>query len=343
MANPSPLINPAALNAEAARLSALLASDPKAAKVGAEQILRVAPRDPRALLIVGSAHRRLGDPRAAVSVLQPLAKAYPHARPHRLRTRPRPRCRRARRAGDRRPAPGGRRQTGSGRSLARPRRAAFRAGRSGRSERRLRSSRPRDDQAPGPCARRGCAVRRTLFGGGDHPSRPPHHASARPRGPAPQWPKSTFERGRFIDAETLLESALSMDPSTLGNPLQSRQRPRPATEGGRRSSPPGNSPRAGPDRSGHTQPDGRLPWSGGRDRTVAGALRSPVGRGAWPAEDLAQSRTRIALDRPARGRPPPPTVAASPSPRTSAKPTGASPISRPLPSRPKRRWPWQRC
>ena len=70
---------PAALNAEVARVSAILAADPDAARAGAEAILRVSPRDPRALLIVGSAHRRLGDARAALKVLEPLAKAYPRA------------------------------------------------------------------------------------------------------------------------------------------------------------------------------------------------------------------------------------------------------------------------
>jgi tetratricopeptide (TPR) repeat protein len=78
-AAPSTLTTPAALNAEVARASAILASDPAGARSAAEAILRVAPRDPRALLIVGSAHRRLGDARAALKVLEPLAKAYPRA------------------------------------------------------------------------------------------------------------------------------------------------------------------------------------------------------------------------------------------------------------------------
>ncbi len=42
-------------------------------------MLKVAPRDPRALLILGSAHRRLGDFSAALKVLEPLARAYPRA------------------------------------------------------------------------------------------------------------------------------------------------------------------------------------------------------------------------------------------------------------------------
>ena len=69
----------AALNAEVARASEILGSDPAAALASAQRILKVAPRDPRALLIVGSAHRRLGDPRSALKVLEPLAQAYPRA------------------------------------------------------------------------------------------------------------------------------------------------------------------------------------------------------------------------------------------------------------------------
>jgi len=69
----------AALNAEVARASAILGPDPAAALAAARRVLEVSPRDPRALLILGSAHRRLGDPRAALKVLEPLAKAYPRA------------------------------------------------------------------------------------------------------------------------------------------------------------------------------------------------------------------------------------------------------------------------
>ena len=62
-----------------ARAAALLASDPAQARRDAEAILRLAPNDPRALLILGSARRRLGDPAGARAVLAPLAKAYPRA------------------------------------------------------------------------------------------------------------------------------------------------------------------------------------------------------------------------------------------------------------------------
>lgn len=77
-ANPT-ILNPAALNAEIARASAILGADPAAARAAAEMILRAAPRDPRALLILASAHRRLGETRAALKVLEPLAQAYPRA------------------------------------------------------------------------------------------------------------------------------------------------------------------------------------------------------------------------------------------------------------------------
>ena len=79
VAAPSTIPTPAALNAEIARASAMLGADPARARSAAEAILRMAPRDPRALLILGSAHRRLGDARAALKVLEPLGQAYPRA------------------------------------------------------------------------------------------------------------------------------------------------------------------------------------------------------------------------------------------------------------------------
>jgi tetratricopeptide (TPR) repeat protein len=59
--------------------SSLLASDPAAAVRRAEAILKVAPADPRAALILASARRRLGDAAGARVVLEPLARAYPNA------------------------------------------------------------------------------------------------------------------------------------------------------------------------------------------------------------------------------------------------------------------------
>ena len=57
----------------------LLATDAAAAKREAESILQRTPGDPRVLLILASALRRLGDAKAAIDLLLPLAKAYPGA------------------------------------------------------------------------------------------------------------------------------------------------------------------------------------------------------------------------------------------------------------------------
>jgi tetratricopeptide (TPR) repeat protein len=62
-----------------AKAAALLATDPAQAGRLAEGLFKVAPNDPRVLLILGSARRRLGDPRAARAVLAPLATTYPQA------------------------------------------------------------------------------------------------------------------------------------------------------------------------------------------------------------------------------------------------------------------------
>jgi predicted Zn-dependent protease len=59
--------------------AALLADDPAKAEEQARAILKTAPNDPRALLILGSARRRQRDPEAAYRLLAPLAKAYPRA------------------------------------------------------------------------------------------------------------------------------------------------------------------------------------------------------------------------------------------------------------------------
>ncbi len=59
--------------------AAALATDPAKAEAQARAILRTAPKDPRALLILGSARRRQRDPEAAFRILAPLAKAYPRA------------------------------------------------------------------------------------------------------------------------------------------------------------------------------------------------------------------------------------------------------------------------
>ena len=77
--NPAPGLTPAALAAAIQRAAALLATTPAKAEREAAAVLRIAPKDPRALLILGSAHRRQGRPAAARAVLEPLAKAYPRA------------------------------------------------------------------------------------------------------------------------------------------------------------------------------------------------------------------------------------------------------------------------
>jgi predicted Zn-dependent protease len=62
-----------------ARAAALLATDPAQAHRLADELRKIAPNDPRVLLILGSARRRLGDPRGAKAVLAPLASAYARA------------------------------------------------------------------------------------------------------------------------------------------------------------------------------------------------------------------------------------------------------------------------
>jgi tetratricopeptide (TPR) repeat protein len=67
------------LNATIEQAAAMLAVDPARAGQAAEAVLKIAPNDPRALLILGSARRRRGDPRGAKTLLAPLAGAYPRA------------------------------------------------------------------------------------------------------------------------------------------------------------------------------------------------------------------------------------------------------------------------
>jgi tetratricopeptide (TPR) repeat protein len=55
----------------------LLDSDPALAAEQATEILKVVPGQPRARLLLGVAHRRLGNAQAAVDVLTPLAKQLP--------------------------------------------------------------------------------------------------------------------------------------------------------------------------------------------------------------------------------------------------------------------------
>jgi len=66
---------PAALD----RAAKLLQVDPALAERQAQEILNAVPGDPRAVLVLGAARRRRGDPAAALAVLEPLAKAQPRS------------------------------------------------------------------------------------------------------------------------------------------------------------------------------------------------------------------------------------------------------------------------
>ena len=70
---------PASLAQAIEQAAVALADHPASAGRQAEAILARAPGDPRALLILASARRRLGDFAAAHAVLAPLAKAFPNA------------------------------------------------------------------------------------------------------------------------------------------------------------------------------------------------------------------------------------------------------------------------
>lgn len=73
------MAQPASFTAAIEHASALLATDPVQAGREALAILQLAPNEPRALLILGSARRRNGDMTGAKAILEPLARAYPRA------------------------------------------------------------------------------------------------------------------------------------------------------------------------------------------------------------------------------------------------------------------------
>jgi tetratricopeptide (TPR) repeat protein len=81
MQRPNGLTAPqlAALTPAIQRAATLLATNPAQAEAEALNVLKSAPEDPRALLILGSARRRQGDATAARAVLMPLATAHPRA------------------------------------------------------------------------------------------------------------------------------------------------------------------------------------------------------------------------------------------------------------------------
>jgi tetratricopeptide (TPR) repeat protein len=61
------------------RAAKLLAANPALAERQAEEILKVVPNDPRAVLVIGMARRRRGDPAGARAVLAPLARTQPRS------------------------------------------------------------------------------------------------------------------------------------------------------------------------------------------------------------------------------------------------------------------------
>ena len=67
------------LNDALDRAAKLLPANPALAERQAEEILKVVPNDPRAVLVVGMARRRRGDAAGARAVLEPLARAQPRS------------------------------------------------------------------------------------------------------------------------------------------------------------------------------------------------------------------------------------------------------------------------
>ena len=69
------------LDVALAHAARLLERDPRLAAEQAGEILRVIPGHPRARLVLGAAHRLAGQTQAALEVLEPLAREYPHSAP----------------------------------------------------------------------------------------------------------------------------------------------------------------------------------------------------------------------------------------------------------------------
>jgi tetratricopeptide (TPR) repeat protein len=67
------------LSAALDRAAELLLANPALAERQAREILKVAPTDPRAVLVLGMARRRRGDAAGAREVLEPLARAQPRS------------------------------------------------------------------------------------------------------------------------------------------------------------------------------------------------------------------------------------------------------------------------
>jgi tetratricopeptide (TPR) repeat protein len=72
-------MGPATLTATVERAASLLGAEPAKAEQLARGVLKLAPADPRAALILASARRRQGDAAGALLILKPLAAAWPRA------------------------------------------------------------------------------------------------------------------------------------------------------------------------------------------------------------------------------------------------------------------------
>jgi len=73
------MADPSFLNSAIDRAAALLGTHPARAEREVAIVLKALPNDPRALLILASARRRLGDAKGARTIIEPLARAYPRA------------------------------------------------------------------------------------------------------------------------------------------------------------------------------------------------------------------------------------------------------------------------
>ena len=209
------LAAPGSLNAAVERASAVLGANPAEAGRQADAILRVAPKDPRALLILASSRRRLGDAAGAMAILGPLAKAYPRAAHTHYELG-------AALAARGRPAeaiPALRHAVTLNRDLAEAWRALgdllFAAGDSAGSERAFAEHHRATIRDP---ALR--PVAEALFAGriAEAEQRLRAHLAARPADPAALrlMAEARARQEGFVDAETLLAEALRLDPGHDG-------------------------------------------------------------------------------------------------------------------------------
>ena len=181
-------------------------------------MLRVAPRDPRALLILGSSHRRLGDSRAALDGAGAVGQGVSARGAHLVRAGrfSRRRWPDRRRKGRRRVAPRRRPQARSGGGLARTGRSVFsRSGdQAGADEAFARHDRAMQSATPRSIAAGDAILAGRLVEAED---RLRARLMAAPRdAEALRLMADVFLRqGRFADAETLLATALEIEPSSF--------------------------------------------------------------------------------------------------------------------------------